>query len=258
MTSLQLRGDFTGVSEVPERKRDGPPAPLPNAELRDVWVDRALSFKPALRFYIEERLLTTDVIERYRLGWCVPKDWNWPDHSGAVHAEWKSPCATFEARWPARDGVRSRLVDVRRRVIRPRDPKYKYLSLKNAPVTLYPDLPKGDLLIITAGELDALLLRRIGWPSVSSTGGAAAPWSDRWVQRVARCYRKVVWLFDAGAGEFTWAATHAARFRDAGVGHCHVAELDRVGVPAGEDATWLAQAHGLESLDEFVIVEAAK
>lgn len=275
MSEVELRGDFEGVSHVPERRRDGPPAPPPPANLLQKWRARALDDPNALDYW-KARMLSLDVVERYGLGWCWARDWRWPDHERDNNDEWGGPCATFECRWPGREGVKPKLVNVRRRVIKPRQgrEKHKYLSLTNAPVTLFPDLPTGEarlpyladrdrldragLLIVTAGEFDALLLRRLGWPSVSSTGGAGYAWPRTWAERVARCYERVVWLFDAGPETEHYAYAHAARFRDAGVGRQHIAELERVGVPPGEDVTWFAQEHGLDALDEFLRVEVGR
>lgn len=50
------------------------------------------------------------------------------------------------------------------------DPKIRF-AWRNSPVTLYPDLPASDWLVLVEGEWDAILLRSKGFPALTTTGG---------------------------------------------------------------------------------------
>jgi len=119
------------------------------------------------------------------------------------------------------------LVGVKRRYLDPAaDPKTKNSP---GPAKLYPDVPKRGKLLLVAGELDALIGRQMGLPTVTTTCGARVP------KHLASAFnwRQAFVMFDVGE---TRAAVNAAtRVLAYGAQSARVIELEKLGLPHGAD-----------------------
>jgi hypothetical protein len=199
------QGDFSQLGPPLGRsRRRAEPQPPPTEASVDGWCSGLLASPEGLRYLIQERGLTLETIQRYELGYDQDR-----------HA------ITF----PVRDED-GELVNVRRRFLAPdADPKVIGLA---RPAVLYPDVPPEGGLLLVAGEIDALMGRQNGLPTVTTTCGTALP--DHLAQQLAR--RKVFAMYDVG--EEAAAARTVAKLRALG-SPATVVELGALGLPAKAD-----------------------
>jgi hypothetical protein len=199
------QGDFSQLgSPLGRSHRHAEPQPPPTEASVDGWRSGLLASPDGLRYLIGKRGLTLETIKRYELGYDQDR-----------HA------ITFPVR--EEDGE---LVNVRRRFLDPEaDPKVIGLA---RPAVLYPDVPPDGGLLLVAGEIDALMGRQNGLPTVTTTCGTALP--DHLAQRLAG--RKVFAMYDVG--EEAAAARTVAKLRGLG-SPATVVELGALGLPAKAD-----------------------
>ena len=129
----------------------------------------------------DNETIADKAIEQYLLGYC-PK-----------HPLWKQATYTI----PIYD--EGRLVNVRHRLARPRNPKFRYApELKGLGAHLFNSylLPSAREVVIVAGEKKAIALSVRGLPAVSSTAGCLH-FPDVWIPHFAKCEHIYV-AFDPG------------------------------------------------------------
>lgn len=178
------------------------------------WMHRLLASEPdALRYLLQERGLMLDAIRAEQIGY-VPTGTGtppWPDLAAFVF-----PCRKKRF-WP--------------RV--PTDAKgkpVKCVALPGSASSLDVKRPPGRALIVAEGELDAVLLRQHGLPTVTST--ASTSWNPEWNVHVVG--RRVAVIYDAGAESLALAERRAAEFAAAGAREAWAVDL---GLERGEDVT---------------------
>jgi hypothetical protein len=176
----------------------GESARLPSLATVKGWASRLLSSGAPLEYLTDERLLDTDVLARYLVGWDGDEgDLTFPVFAGGELANLlrRKPLAGARMRAPRGHG---------------RSP--------------YPDRPPSGALVLLGGEIDALTGRQMGMHGAVTVSGCNLP--NLVVPLFAK--RVVYVMFDVG--EEIAAARVAARLRDFRA-TVYVADLRLLGLP---------------------------
>lgn len=163
---MKQGGDFENKEDKKAKVRNIQDAPskaaagkLPSEDRLEEFVEALLSGREHLRVMREKRGLTKDTIEEYQLGW--------DGHRYTI---------------PVRNR-KGELVNVRRYDPKAKQGKDKMKSWSTGTGSrrlFLPDiLDHSDTVIITEGEMDAVIGRQHGLPTLSHTAGASA-WDERW------------------------------------------------------------------------------
>lgn len=192
------------------RRREGPPAPLPNGGTIDGWHSRLLATREPLAYLIDGRGLSLETVGRHRIGW-DGRHLTFPIFGAG------GDLLNLQRRLPV-DGAAMR-------------------GLFRRGSQLYPDVPRRGPLLLVAGELDALLGRQHGLRAVTTTCGARVP--DALLPPLAG--RTVAIAFDVG--EEAAAETTAAKLRVAG-SEAWVVRLGLLGLPEKGDLSDYLRAEG--------------
>lgn len=124
-------------------------------------------------------------------------------------------------------------------------PKYRYAAGTKAALygaELLKSLKKGEEIVITEGELDALALRSLGQPAVSTTGGSGT-WKEEWSAMLAPF--KPIICYDADKAGIEGALKVASTMPHAKIAWLHP--------DAGKDPTEVLSAKdGAGALGEFI------
>jgi hypothetical protein len=178
----------------PDRRRRGP-APLPSHAYIDGWHSRLMASKEPLN-YLLGRGLAGRTIERYRLGY-DGTDLILPVYTGGE-------LVNLRRRRPV-DGARPR-------------------GLRGRGAQLYPNVPHRGLLLMVAGEFDALVGRQHGVRTITTTCGARLP--DYLVSLLAG--RSVAVAYDVGEEA---AARQTVRKLRSAASDAWVVRLGPLGLP---------------------------
>ena len=159
---------------LPTEKRIQPNAPAPVVTFPVEQLDRwTFNLQPQHRDYLHSRGLWDETIRQFRLGWDGDRL--------TIPAMYRGVC-----------------YGIKRRAWGDSQPKYTMakgsrVGLFNADVLLA--LHGGDApLFVVEGEIEAMLLDQLGYPAVSSTGGAGT-WRPHWTQFVAHL-DKIIVIYD--------------------------------------------------------------
>jgi hypothetical protein len=156
----------------PGARSAAPPEPITEERI-DGYVSRLWAERGADALaWLRARRLTDETIREYRLGF----DDTDPFLDDAI------VIPVYEDGEPVRE---------KRRFLYSDDPK---TMNSPGPAKLYPDVPERGALLFVAGELDALIGRQMGLPTVSTTCGAKLP------EHLAPAFagRRVFVMFDVG------------------------------------------------------------
>ncbi len=185
------------------------PAPLPSIVQIEGWNRALLTDKRALHYVTRQRGLTRQTIRNYLLGF---------DGQAIV----------IPVIAPGR-----RVLNVRRRFLRPRADGPKIIGVRGYSAHLFPGTIRRRAFVLCEGEFDALVARQHGLPAVTSTAGTS--WSQSWNRYAAR--RRIAVLYDAGQRSFRLACKRAAALVSAGAENAWAVDLRRAGLANGEDLT---------------------
>jgi hypothetical protein len=133
--------------------------PLPSPSQIQRWCDELMSSKAALEAFVDARGLSLDAIAKFHIGYIPSKK--------------RYSIPVYDS-----DGS---LVDVRQYRLNARDKKNKMISVggHGGAHLFLPDALEGDEIILTEGELDAIMARDQGFNSMTHTSGAEQ-WQARW------------------------------------------------------------------------------
>lgn len=190
-----LETDAIASYVPPQRKRAWR---LPTSAEIEAYVQARGDDAEATRWLVEERLLTPEFLDRYRIGWRADRRW-WifPLLSTA-------PCFID----PVPIGC----------LWYPADPlpngRRKMCNWGGAPPALYPDVPRSRWVVLVEGELDAAVGRSHGLPTVSGTIGAG-----RWNERLSEELRghRVIVVYDCDEAGRSGAADRVRDLTAAGI-----------------------------------------
>lgn len=149
-----LHGNKKGKQELGPEAR----GKLPSEERIEDFVDRLLATRDRLRVMREKRGLKRDTIERFQIGWDGER--------------YTIPVRNEEGQ----------LVNVRRYNPSAKEAKDKMKSWATGTGSrrlFLPDILSEETVVITEGEMDAIIGRQYNLPTLSHTAGAGA-WDDRW------------------------------------------------------------------------------
>jgi DNA primase len=127
------------------------------------------------------------------------------------------------------------LVTVRRRLLKPKPGGAKYLSMRGHPAQLYPDVPASGPLLLGEGELDALIGRQHGLPTITGTCGWEWLSDGSWDWAIQG--RIVAVVYDAGDDGYERAKRRAADLQQRGARQAWPVDLAAAGLRDKEDLT---------------------
>ena len=195
---------------------------------------RKLAETADVRAYLmSERGLSTEIIEEYGLGYDgrAIRFPLWEDED-----LWLFNQATYRY-WPDPWRVDAKGKEVWKR--------------SGAAAALYPHLPPGEAIIVCEGELDTLIGRQHGLPTVTSTTGTS--WSVDWNRLVIG--KRLAIVYDTGEASLKIARRRAADFRAAGIEAWPV----DLGLDAkGEDLTDWFMRYGRSAADLIALIRSER
>ena len=192
--------------------REFPPEPIPS--VRDLLAarDRLQRDRKVMRWVRRERGINRDTLLAHHIGYGQRRGFAaltipvLDEHDAVINVRYRY--------WP-------------RLPVDRHGKEIKIVGLRGRGTQLWPAVPGGDgPLLLCEGELDALLGRQHGLPTITSTGGTS--WKEDWGELVAG--RRIAVMYDAGS------ADKAQRTLDKLADH---ADAWAVALPleAGEDLT---------------------
>jgi len=178
-----------------------------------------------LEHLLTERGLSEEIIARYTLGW------DGAAFTLPIYSVRKRQLVNLRRRsWPGPFPSGARYVGLAGR------------TKRNGGVQLYPDVPRRGGLLVCGGEMDALVARSHGLPSVSCTAGVATAWIRSWNRLIAG--RNVVVAYDVG--EEAHAERRVTALRHAGA-NAWAVDLGSTGLAEKEDLTDWFVRHGRDA-----------
>lgn len=179
---------------------------LPSSIQLEQWVIDRRNDPEATRWLTEERLLTVEFLDRYRVGWDAERRrWIFPvlTTSDCFIDPVAIGCLWYPAD-PLSDGTR------------------KMCNWRGGPPHLYPDVPDRPTILLVEGELDAAVGRSHDLPTVSGTIGAR-----QWTERLTGHLRgkRVIVIYDCDDAGREGAADRVADLTSAGIPAEHL-DLD--------------------------------
>lgn len=218
------------IGDAPSKRAKGS-APLPSDEDIRQWVETLLGSPSALKVMTGKRGLERETLEKFEIGW---------------HGErYTIPVRDY-------DGV---LQNVRRYNATARQPKDKMLNLTGhgeARLFLPHILKDQDEVVITEGEMDAIIGQQHGLPTMSHTAGASV-WKTEWSpmfegKTVFICYD----VDDAGYAGARKVATSVSKFAAA----VHIIKLPLTA--KGSDLTDYLVDNGYSASDFRELMDKAR
>lgn len=208
------RGNVRNIKSAPSARKGR--VALPDDVQLKKWHERLMRSSSALSAFITKRGLSKDLIEEYCIG-----------YDGERYTI------------PVRD-ENGLLVNVRRYKLGAANDKMRNIPGAGDATIFLPDALVGKVIVLCEGELDALVARQYGFPSLSTTAGAGT-WPAEWTGRFAS--KKVYIVYDVDPQGETGAKKIAVRLAKAG------AEVSIVKLPLtqkGADVTdyFVAQGYG--------------
>lgn len=150
------RGKVSSITDAPSKRNE--PQPLPSDDLMKQFEKALLQNKTRMEVLTTKRGLSVDTVKKFRLGFDRER------YTIPVYDK---------------DGT---LVNIRRynpAARQSKDKMYNLLGYGEARLFLVDALAKWDTVIITEGELDAIIGRQYGLPTMSHTAGASV-WKSEW------------------------------------------------------------------------------
>jgi hypothetical protein len=197
------------------------PSPLPSLDDIRAWCRMLRDEPEAMRYLLNERGLTREIIDKYALGY-DGRAFTLPVLDVRTR-ELANLKRRYRGRMPVVNGV---------------PVKYKHLTGRGA--TIYPGFPATGPLVLCEGEFDALVLRRYRLPSITITTGMATHWRAEWGDVGERL---IAVLYDAGKRGQQQAANRVAELRRMGA-EAWAVRLSKTGMKDGEDVTDWFVAYG--------------
>lgn len=191
--SSSPKSSVRSIDDAPSKRLKSQQA-LPDDDMINQWVETLLKSPRALKVMTEKRGLTRETIEKFQIGW--------------AHDRHTIPVRDI-------DGV---LVNVRRysaTASKPQDKMFNLTGHGQARLFLPHVLKDNDEVIITEGEMDAIIGQQAGLPTMSHTAGASV-WKAEWSplfdgKTVFICYD----IDDAGYAGANKVATSVGRYAKA-------------------------------------------